>query len=309
MNQVVQSLLPLVLLIGLGAALIRSRFYGEPFRAGLDRFAYYIGLPALFVGELSASDFHAAGVERLTLVCVGGVLATWLLGWATARGLGLAGEQRGVFIQASLRGNLVFVGLPVIVFASGAAGETVRQHALLAVAPMVLLFNVIGVVVLLAPRHALGPRALLPIARSLLTNPLILACALGVALSLTGLRPPAPLLKTLALLGNTALPLALVSLGSSVATMPVRGHLPAALGASVVKLVLCPLAVAALAWAMQLSPEHRLIALVFAATPTAVASFILATQLKGDAALAAACVVVTTVLSLPAVAVVLMVVG
>jgi len=54
-----------------------------------------------------------------------------------------------------------------------------------------------------------------------------------------------------------------------------------------------------------LTPQEMRMALIYLATPTAVMSFVMAEQLGGDARLSADAVVVSTVLSLPALVAVL----
>jgi len=73
--------------------------------------------------------------------------------------------------------------------------------------------------------------------------------------------------------------------------------------ANLVKLLLMPALVLALAWLTGLDPVSRDVALLFAALPTATSAYILARQLGGDAELMAALITGQTLLamlSLPA---------
>jgi predicted permease len=311
--QVAASLLPIVLVILLGSGLAWSGFLAAGFRKHLDRFVFWVALPCLLVAEVGRSDFTGTGVGALTLVLIGGTLAASLLGVAAAWMLRLPPAGIGVMVQSAMRGNLIFVGLPVLLFALGvdgsAADSPLAQAALIAIAPLVVLYNLIAVVALLVPHHRLGWGMMPQLVKPIVTNPFIIACVLGMLLALSGWVLPAPVDRSLRMVGHTAPALALIGLGASLIELPVRGSLVAATVASLIKVAALPAIVWLLGLMVGLSSEHMLVAVLFSATPTAVASYVLVTQLKGDAALAASSVVVSTVLSLPAMGVALYMFG
>ena len=70
-----------------------------------------------------------------------------------------------------------------------------------------------------------------------------------------------------------------------------------ACAAAVVKLAVCPLLGAAICAAMGLPPLHRFVVVTYLSCPSAVASFVMADAMGGDAPLAAASVALTTLLS------------
>lgn len=301
MSQIIASLLPIVLLVLTGAALFRLRFADDAFRKGLDRLVYYVALPALIVERLLAAPSVADVELMIGIFAVASVLAM-VVGYAVAFALRLRGAAIGVFVQAGFRGNLAFVGLPVIVLASGDDQSTVAMGVLVFV-PAMVLYNVQSVAVLLLAQHRLDRKAPLRLAWGLATNPLLLAAALGLILVWLGLTLPEPVLDSLNLLGNTAAPLALLSLGGAVVTYKIHHHAVPGLASSLVKLMATPaivLGLCALSGPLGLGTlghDQRLVLLILAATPTAVASYVLAVQLKGDPALAASTIVISTVLS------------
>ncbi len=70
------------------------------------------------------------------------------------------------------------------------------------------------------------------------------------------------------------------------------------LATNTIKLVLMPVLVLVLAWALRLDPVSRDVALLFAALPTATSAYILARQLGGDAELMAAIITGQTLLAM-----------
>lgn len=298
MATIFASLIPIMLIIGAGAGLTRFSFYGQEFRRGLNRLVYWVALPSLFVASLSGASFATSGVDRLIAVAIGSMVAAGALAFATAWLWKLPATQVGVFTQAGLRGNLVFLGLPVLMLID----RSLVEPAVLVIAPLVIAFNLISVAALLLPHHAMGLSALPRLIRPVLTNPLVISCGIGAGLALLDWRLWGPLETAMRLVGDTAAPLALLSLGGALIDMPVKGRIGPAAGASVIKIAVYPLVTWGLAGLAGLSPQHALIAMVLGACPTGVASYVLASQLKGDTALAAACVLVSTALSMPVLA-------
>ncbi len=296
MSQIIASLLPIVLLVAAGAVLLRAGFFDGAFRQGLDRLVYWVALPALFIAKLSVATSLGGANGMILVFCAASViamLASYVIGWA----IGLPASSRGVFAQASFRGNLAFVGLPVLVLAVQ-GDASIISRAVLVLAPAVLLYNVMGVVVLSIAQQRFDRGTPLRLVRSMVTNPLLLSCALGLLLAWLRLPPWPPVLHTLELLGDTAAPLALLSLGGAVATYKVHRHAAAGVACALVKLVLLPAVVLGLSVLVGLDRSERVIVLIFAATPTAVASYVLAVQLRGDPGLAASTIVISTVLSI-----------
>ena len=302
LQEIAQTLLPLALLVGVGYALLRLRFYDPAFLKGLDRLVYWVALPALIVSLLAGAS-AITGTGRMVAALTLATLATSAAALGAARLLRRPRAEVGVLVQAAFRGNLAFVGLPVI--ALSGADEALLARAALVFAPIVVLYNVLGVLGLVAAQHRFDAAMPVKLVKPLVTNPLLLACGLGLVLWQLEIALPGPAQTTLGLLGQTAGPLALVSLGGALARFGVGGHAaPAAMG-TFLKCVACPAAAWAAAWALGLEANDTRVVLIFAACPTAVASYVLATQLKGDSALASACIAVSTLASGAALAAVL----
>lgn len=303
MTTIVQTLVPIVLLVATGAVLLRAGFFDDMFRRGLDRLVYWVALPALIVGSVAAAP-SIAGLGLMIGLFLGATAMTAAGAFVVAKGLRLEAMAVPVFVQAGFRGNLAFVGLPVIVLVASGR-EAMVSTAVMVFAPAVIFYNLLAVAGLSLARHRFDGRALLRAGGAMAVNPLLLACALGLVLGRWSVPVPGPVGEAMRLMGQTAGPLALLSLGGAVVVHPVRRYMTAALLAAGMKLVVLPAVVLGLALVAGLGPEQRTVLLVLAATPTAVASYVLAAQMHGDAGLAAAAVVLSTLLCPLALAVVL----
>ena len=133
-------------------------------------------------------------------------------------------------------------------------------------------------------------------------NPLLVACVVGVLISLSGFALPGPINRTLGELGNFALPLALLCVGGKIAATKLRGNIRLPLLASAIKLAVGPVVGWFAAGWLGVGRIETAVALIMLACPTAVASYVLTEQLGGDSALSAGAVVVSTILSIASLA-------
>lgn len=307
MFQALQSLLPIIFLVLLGAGLRWREFLDDHMRAGMDKFIYWVALPCLFIHKLAATDFAQLDFAHLSLAMVVSALVLFLVAIGVAALLRVPGPKFGVFTQASFRGNLAFVGLPLVIFAlSGRPGaDTLVATALVTIAALIPVGNALSVLALLGAAHSITPKVLPRIGRELVSNPLILSALLGIVLGWMGWRLPVVIDRPVELLGQTAPALALVSLGGALIALEVRRELGLSALAGVLKVALLPAITWGICRALNISEEQTFVALILAACPSATASYILTVQLGGSRALAATCVVVSTVLSVVSLSVVL----
>lgn len=297
MRLVLEILLPVFLLIALGAALQRGGFFGGGMVAGLNRLSYWVALPALIFSGLAESAGATADARTgyLLAVMMGTTVIVAGLGWLIAGLLGVPWTGRGTFTQAFFRGNLAFVGLPILLHLPGVQPTVV----MLMLAPMMLLYNVLSVAALVASREGLRLGTGRALATEWVRNPIILASVAGGVCHWQGWVLPAALAGTLGQLCKMAVPLALVTIGAVLLTLPIRASRGRiwAVGAIAGKVVLSPLVGFAAACALGLGGVERSVILVMLACPTAVISSSMAGQLGGDEGLAAQAVVGSTLAS------------
>ena len=293
---ILQAVLPVFLVIAIGAAARRFRFIGEGFIDTANALVYYLLLPALLFYKIGTSNFREAFNAPLVLGGYAATVATFLLATLLSRRIGITPAEQGVFVQGSFRANLAYVGLPIVFSVVGDAG--LRKAGIL-LGFMVPLLNALAVVALMLPHGGDGGRKgnAVRVLRQLATNPLILSSFSGIVWS--GLALPVPRLigNTLEILSSATLPLSLLCLGGSFSFERARsGFRHAALAASTKVLVLTAAAIAAYRW-LGLSGEDLRVGVIMMGCPTAVITYVMASQLKGDTDLAGSIVVVSTAAS------------
>jgi predicted permease len=296
--EILQSVFPVFLVIAIGAAARRFRFIDEPFVQTANALVYYLLLPALLFYEIGTSDFHQAFNGTLVVGGYAATAAVFLLAFPIARFLGLSPGERGAFIQGSFRANLAYVGLPIVLNAVG--GDGLRKAGIL-LGFMVPLLNVFAIMALLLPhkegRRGDGWKSARHIATQIAGNPLILSSFLGIAWSLLKLPLPGLAGKTLAILSSATLPLSLLCLGGSFSFERARsGFRTAALASGLKIVMLTAIGIAAYRW-MGLAGDDLRIGAIMLGCPTAVITYVMASQLKGDPGLAGTIVIVSTAAS------------
>jgi len=296
--EIVAIILPVFLVIGLGFFLGRIRFLTLEVNTALSRLVFYVAAPVLLFQGTAVSPLSETVHLDAIAVIVGVTLlfvAITYLGCAR-----LAPARRGVVTQGAHRSNMVFVGLPVVI---NAFGPDALGPAAVMIGIVVVVYNFIAVVVLVLP-HArsegqvdpgrIWGRTLLKILR----NPLILGSGAGLLCSGLGVGLPIALDRSLELVGRIALPLALLSVGVGLDPSRLRSEVGATALVGLGKLVLYPALIFAGLWILGERDTDLWIPVLIMATPTAVVSFIMAQEMKGDENLAGAIVIGTTVASL-----------
>jgi predicted permease len=297
----VDTLAPLILLIVLGAALARIRFLGTAFMADLNKLAFWIALPAL----LFTSANHAAAPEgrmlRLFAVLLVGTALITLLALGASFLLRMPSSTRGTLMQSAFRGNLAYIGIPVLAYSfSEDATEGSARALATAVIVMVLtmaLYNILAVIVLQSSIHAPGGIDWRRSALAIPSNPLLLAGLLGLVLPMLQITLPSFLQRALESLGAAAVPIALMCIGGSLATTRMRGRRSWIITAALLKVAVLPVLVFLLSRLGGLEPAEQRTALVLSSCPTAAAAFVMARQMGGDEALASGSIALSTLFS------------
>ncbi len=304
---ILNIVLPVFLVIGLGYVLSRLHFLPAAGNAALTRLVFYVAAPALLVRSAAGTPLRHSLDPRVIGVFAGVSLLVAAVVYLLA--FRMAPARRGVFAQGAHRGNLVFMGLPLVMNAYGP--EAVGQVAVL-VGVMVVIYNLLAVLVLTLPhrrRDADPRREWLDTGRRIALNPLALGSAAGIALSALSISLPAVLDGALDLVGRTALPLALLSVGWGLDLARLRSEIPVSAAAAVLKLGVYPLLVYAGLRALGLDGTALQAPVLLAATPTAVVSYVMACEMRGDGRLAGALVIGSTLTSLATTIVWLLVLG
>jgi hypothetical protein len=162
---------------------------------------------------------------------------------------------------------------------------------------LVLTTNLLSSIILSLAASTPGQHALRPLI-SIAKNPVIISSVAGICGAYAGLPIPAIIMKSMAVLANIALPLALVTIGASLTLASARKSWRLGLLTSFIKLLVLPGLAILFLKAFKLPLKEASTSLILLATPVATLAYIMAEQLGGDGDLASNAVTLSTVLSL-----------
>ncbi len=296
---IINSIAPIFLLIVLGKILQKAGFFPDAFFKGLNRLVFWFALPALLISGTSTAKLELEIISKIILLCTLATLLSLLFAWAVGRLLKLPATKTGAFIQGSFRSNGAFIGLPVIIYSLGTLDPGAEALGTLILAPLVVLYNILGVTTLLhfGPKKHRSGESIAAFLLQMVKNPLIIACAVGLTLNLTDSVLPTFLLRPIDALGKAALPLILMSIGASLTFEPLHDAAPPSLIASLIKVVVTPVIGFLLAGLFDLGTTEQMIAIFYLAAPAAGMSYVMAEVMGNDATLAGRIVALSTLLS------------
>ncbi len=295
MSAIVDNVLPVFVLMALGQVLLRTGLAGQKFFDTSDRLIYFIFFPALLFWKIGIAGPELVVPGGLILAVLLSVLLVWLLTLGYIHLAGVSPFQAGTFSQVSYRFN-TYIGMAVVLSAFGEEGVA-RFGIIISLAIPFINLLAVTTLVWFSQAHYTGAQKLRMVLRALLINPLILACLAGIAFARSGLELPVFLERSLALGASVALPVGLMSIGAALSLGKLKGRLGLSFLASALKLLLMPLIGFLLLRLMGVDGLSLSVAMLFFALPTATSAYILATQMKSDAHLAGASIVLSTILS------------
>jgi predicted permease len=294
--EIINVILPVFLVIGLGYLLRASRFLNDDSNTALSRIVFYVAAPALlFHGASQTPLRQSVNLQVLLLIAAVTFAVGFAVYIAAAR---TSPRRRGVFAQGSHRSNMVFVGLPII---TNAYGDSVLGPAAVIIGFMVVWYNLLAVLFLTLPHQQLSardPKAWRDSVKKMFMNPLIIGCVGGIVVSAIGFSVPVTLARALDLVGRTALPLALISVGAGLEFGKLRAEMAGAALVSLIKLIVYPALVYAGLVLLHVEGADREVPVLLMASPTAVVSYIMAREMNGDERLAGAIVIGSTTVSI-----------
>ncbi len=298
MTGVLSSFVVLIAVVAVGYLLARTGLFDSGATQVLARLTFYVSTPALLFTTLSRAD--VAELFTTTLLATSGSIAVVALVVVVVSGLlwHRSAADTTVTVLAASYVNAGNLGIAVAAYALGDASL---------VAP-VLLFQVLVMapiaLAVLDTTSSAGRRSVLRVATQPVRTPVTMSCLAGPALSATGTALPALVMQPVDLIAGTAVPLALMAYGLSLHGSPRPGSEGTARDlwlVVVLKVVVQP-AVAYLLGrhALGLDGTPLLAVAVTTALPTAQNVFVYAATYGRGTTIARDAVLVTTVLSVPA---------
>ena len=288
------AVMPLLLLVGVGWAAVRSGVTDRAFMNRLNTLNFKLFFPFLMFKNVYGAEPENLPTTALMITGAVSLLVLVALLMIVVPRIVKENPRRGTIIQAIFRSNFIIYGIPLTTFVFGDGKASVCG---IMVMIMVSMFNVLSVVVLEYYREG-GKVRPGPLLLGIVKNPLLQGCVAGMLCYLLGIKLPVFLKEPVFALGSMASTLALVVLGANLQFAELKKNGRTITTVLLVRLLLLPLVMVPLAWLIGLRGVELFLILMIYGTPVATASYPMAQNMGGDGQLAGQLVFISTVFSL-----------
>jgi malonate transporter and related proteins len=290
LNNVFLALSPIFMLILMGWFFRRIGFPGASFWPMAEKITYYVFFPALLFFSLYRADFTEARFWGMALATAMTILIASLVMVLLRPAFRISDPEFSSLFQGGLRFN-TYVGISAAYIFFGELGLTLAAMVIAVIIPLVNAISV-GVVTRFGDNQCKGwSQAVF----SLVTNPLILACLLGIMANLTGIRLILGTDEVVRILSQASLSLGLLAVGAGLQFRNIPSKSIPIAWSGLFKLFLQPILIGSLALWMGLDQPAVLTLVIFASLPCGPAAYVMARELGGDLDMMAAIITVQTV--------------
>ncbi|MDH3388110.1 MAG: AEC family transporter [Gammaproteobacteria bacterium] len=277
------AITPIFLIIATGYLLFRTRVVDEAVWSAIEHICFYLLLPFLIIRTLSRANLGNVPIIDFVTVLVVAILGMSAVLILTHALVWKRFPQSGPSFSSIFQGATRFHGFVAIAVIGPLYGDDGVALGALALAIMVPLLNVISVIVLSIYGHSETRPEVAAVIRKILTNPLIIACAVGLLLN--RIDVPDILFQAIDIIGAGGLGLALLAVGAGMKLGHAAQHkLLLAIGV-LTRLIGMPIMVIIMSWLVGLDGLARSVAIIAGAVPTAASAYVMARKMGGNAEL------------------------
>lgn len=290
------QILPVFLIMGVGMWARRLGFLTGESIPVLNRLTYYIAIPVMIFSEISKSQFHRDldGITAASTMAV--VVPGALFAYLSGRFCKVSKKTLASLIQASIHGNLGYLGLAISFYVMGAEGLV---KASILAGFLIIVQNVVSVVALTSfGKGSEQDFRLQRILKNVIPNPIIVAAALGILFSALEIGLPSFLKETMQLLSRMAMPLALLTIGASLKAQVIGKLYKEVSAVILLKLLLLPSMGLLLLWLTKRPITDIQAAIILLCSPTATVTYVMAAEMGGDTSFSTAAVSLSTLFSI-----------
>lgn len=291
MIHIFSALIPVFSLILIGYFFKRISFPSHEFWPMADKLTYFVLMPSLLIYKLSTAQFHADSIN-FVLASLLAIFFTMVVLIIINKISPTKNSSFTSIMQGGIRFNTyVFLALSGSIF--GDKGLILSAIILTFAIPLI---NVLCVTIfaLYSDNNKLNFKYLV---KSIVTNPLIIACAIGGGINFLGIEFHVSINNLLEILSKAALPLGLLSVGYALVLKEIKSAKKDLIVTCVAKFIILPVLIFVFAKVFGLSDVMISVLVLFGVLPTAPSSFILARQLGGNLELMTSIITVQTLVS------------
>ena len=286
------AVLPIFIIMALGYGVRCLGLISREDVPRLNKMFFRVFMPVMLFYDIYESDLSSAIRPALIAYAAGSVLAVYFLCLLIVSRREKDPTRKGVMIQGLYRSNFVIIGIPLAQSLMGPGSDIGPVVVLITI--IVPMFNALAVITLEYFRG--GKPDVWYLVRQILKNPLIIGTVAGLLFLALGIKLPQGIEDAVSDIGDATSPILLFLLGAFFRFDGFRGNLRDVAFVSIGRLIVIPGIVLGVAVLLGFCGVEIAGLIAIFASATAVASFTMAQQMGGDAALAGDIVVATSAL-------------
>jgi len=283
--------IPIFLLIILGLILKRLKIINDSFVKQLSTFVFKVSLPALIFLELATVEINTAFDSKLIGISLSLILVVFGLSWITGSLFAKTPEDQGAVIQGSYRSNFAIVGIAML---TGIVDGDHLGKAVMLLAFVMPIFNVLAVIALTVPMHQASSDRLVKTFKEIAKNPLIISAYFAIPVSIFEINLLPSITITLGLPNYNSTPFGLIGIGASINLKELLTASPLSFLASANKIILFPIISVIVGSLLGLEGQDIIILFILMGTPTAVASFVMAEAMGSNSKMTGNIIAIST---------------
>ena len=288
---------PVFLLIILGNFLRRIKVPDVSFWEINDKLCYWVLIPALLFHYISQINLSSEMLYSYSVIIYVGFFIAILTVLILGKLLGYPPERWTSILQGAVRQN-AFIALAITGSLFGDEGLKIASIFMLIYVPSINIIIVTTMVMNFGQsKKNESNNELKTVFVELSKNPFILAMITGLIFSIIQSEKLKVIIDTSGLLGSAALPIMLLTIGAKIKVRDLALTITPIIISNFLKLLALPLIAFFVANYLGLSEIEVIVAVIFAAVPTAVSSHTLARQFGADDQLMTSIITTQVILS------------
>jgi len=288
---------PVFLLIILGNFLRRIKVPDVSFWEINDKLCYWVLIPALLFHYISQINLSSEMLYSYSVIIYVGFFIAILTVLILGKLLGYPPERWTSILQGAVRQN-AFIALAITGSLFGDEGLKIASIFMLIYVPSINIIIVTTMVMNFGQsKKNASNNEFITVFVELSKNPFIIAMIAGLIFSIIQSEKLKVIIDTSGLLGSAALPIMLLTIGAKIKVRDLALTITPIIISNFLKLLALPLIAFFVANYLGLSEIEVVVAVIFAAVPTAVSSHTLARQFGADDQLMTSIITTQVILS------------
>lgn len=294
MQELISIILPVFIILFTGYFIKIIHIIDSTFITSINKSLYNFFLPLLLFYEIHKADYTkipSIDIVSITLLSICIIFGLSLL---LSKLLHINRGEAFSIAMNSFRGNYAYMGLPVSFLFFGTEGITIAAIFMAFIVPFVNILSVIALA--LGSTDKVDLKKMFVIA---ILNPIVIGCVAGFICLALAISLPETVDKSINILSNVTMPLALICIGAGINISLIKGNILSIILVLFFKLFVLPSVALILLFLYKADFNKYIeVLIIMLASPCATVNYILAVSLGGSTALTTAVIILTTILSI-----------